>query len=191
MKKHQTTAILMGVLFFSAACGNNHQAREEALEQRIARLEQERYVPGFGEFMNAIQLHHAKLWFAGQQGNWPLAAYETDEMEEVLANLKKNVKDRPEIRQLPMKRSTRLLVTAAALAGLYSGSLASRAFADDTAGTPAAKDDQKDKSSCKGTESCKAKDSCKGKESCKAKDAKDSKDKNSCNGKDGCSSKHA
>lgn len=102
MKKHQTTAILMGVLFFSAACGNNHQAREEALEQRIARLEQERYVPGFGEFMNAIQLHHAKLWFAGQQGNWPLAAYETDEMEEVLANLKKNVKDRPEIRQLPM-----------------------------------------------------------------------------------------
>jgi hypothetical protein len=106
--------------------------------------------------------------------------------------------------QLPMKRSTRLLVTAAALAGLYSGSLASRAFADDTAGTPAAKDDQKDKSSCKGKESCKAKDSCKGKEGCHAKDAKDSckgkesckakdscKAKESCKGKDGCSSKGA
>jgi len=40
------------------------------------------YVPGLGELMGAIQLRHAKLWFAGQAGNWPLAAYELDELKE-------------------------------------------------------------------------------------------------------------
>lgn len=38
--------------------------------------------PGLGEIMSATQMRHAKLWFAGQAGNWPLAAYEVDELEE-------------------------------------------------------------------------------------------------------------
>lgn len=42
------------------------------------------YVPGLGEFMGAIQVHHAKLWFAGKAANWPLAAYELDELKETL-----------------------------------------------------------------------------------------------------------
>ena len=32
--------------------------------------------------MGLNQMRHAKLWFAGQAGNWPLAAYEIDEMRE-------------------------------------------------------------------------------------------------------------
>ncbi len=40
------------------------------------------YTPGLGEIMTAIQLRHAKLWFAGQAGNWQLAAYEVDELRE-------------------------------------------------------------------------------------------------------------
>ena len=40
------------------------------------------YVPGLGEFMTATQMRHPKLWFAGQSGNWPLAAYELDEIKE-------------------------------------------------------------------------------------------------------------
>ena len=40
------------------------------------------YVPGLGELMSANQMRHAKLWFAGQAGNWPLAAYELDELRE-------------------------------------------------------------------------------------------------------------
>jgi hypothetical protein len=40
------------------------------------------YVPGLGELMGANQMRHAKLWFAGQAGNWPLAAYELDELKE-------------------------------------------------------------------------------------------------------------
>jgi hypothetical protein len=42
------------------------------------------YVPGFGEFMSATQVRHAKLWFAGEAENWDLAAYEVDEIREGL-----------------------------------------------------------------------------------------------------------
>lgn len=79
-----------------------------------------------------------------------------------------------------MKKSTRLLLTAAAISGLYVGSFASKALADDTAGKPAAKQDSKDKASCKGKDGCNGKDSCKGKHDCKGK--------NSCKGQGGCAS---
>ena len=42
------------------------------------------YKPGLGEFMTATQLRHAKLWFAGKDNNWDLAAYEIDEIKEGL-----------------------------------------------------------------------------------------------------------
>jgi hypothetical protein len=42
------------------------------------------FEPGLGEFMTATQLRHAKLWFAGKQNNWDLAAYEIDEIKEGL-----------------------------------------------------------------------------------------------------------
>jgi hypothetical protein len=40
------------------------------------------YVPGLGEIMSATQMRHTKLWFAGKARNWPLAAYELDELKE-------------------------------------------------------------------------------------------------------------
>jgi len=40
------------------------------------------YEPGLGEIMSLQQMRHAKLWYAGQAQNWPLAAYELDEMRE-------------------------------------------------------------------------------------------------------------
>jgi hypothetical protein len=40
------------------------------------------YEPGFGELMTLIQTRHAKLWFAGEAENWPLASYELDELKE-------------------------------------------------------------------------------------------------------------
>jgi hypothetical protein len=90
-----------------------------------------------------------------------------------------------------MNKSTRLLITAAAVAGLYAGSLASRSLAaEDKAGsTDTSKQAPKDKSSCNGKDGCKAaKDSCKAaKDSCKAKES--CKAKSSCNSKDGCSAK--
>lgn len=40
------------------------------------------FVPGLGEIMTLTQMRHSKLWFAGEAGNWPLAAYELDELHE-------------------------------------------------------------------------------------------------------------
>jgi hypothetical protein len=39
-------------------------------------------VPGLGELMSLQQMRHAKLWLAGQAGNWELAAYEIKELSE-------------------------------------------------------------------------------------------------------------
>lgn len=47
------------------------------------------YTPGLGEFMSAIQVRHAKLWFAGKGKNWPLAAYELDELKEAFEDVAK------------------------------------------------------------------------------------------------------
>lgn len=89
-----------------------------------------------------------------------------------------------------MNKSTRLVITAAALAGLYAGSLASSAQAEEKAGS-AAQQESKDKSSCGGKEGCGAKEkdkaSCSGKEGCGAK--KDGKEKATCSAKGGCSAK--
>jgi hypothetical protein len=40
------------------------------------------YTPGLGEIMTLTQMRHAKLWLAGDAGNWPLASYELDELKE-------------------------------------------------------------------------------------------------------------
>lgn len=42
----------------------------------------EAYTPGLGEIMTLQQMRHAKLWFAGQAGNWDLASYEIKELGE-------------------------------------------------------------------------------------------------------------
>jgi hypothetical protein len=47
-----------------------------------AQPAKEPFEPGLGEFMTATQLRHAKLWFAGKNNNWDLAAYEIDEIKE-------------------------------------------------------------------------------------------------------------
>ncbi len=46
-------------------------------------------LPGLGEIMSIAQLRHIKLWYAGKAGNWALADYELDRMQE---NLNKAVR---------------------------------------------------------------------------------------------------
>jgi hypothetical protein len=83
-----------------------------------------------------------------------------------------------------MNKSTRLLITAAAMAGLYTGALAVRTYAaDDSAGTPASKDAKEDP---KAKHDCKGKNACKGFGGCKTSD-QGCKGKNTCAGKGGCS----
>jgi hypothetical protein len=78
-----------------------------------------------------------------------------------------------------MTKSTRFIVTAAALAGLYAGSMATRAYAQDKAGSG----DQTSKDA--GKHDCKGQNSCKGQGGCKAGD-NGCKGQNSCKGKGGC-----
>lgn len=59
----------------------------------------EPYIPGFGEFMSATQVRHAKLWFAGDAENWDLAAYELDEIKEGLEDA---VKLHPSHKEIPV-----------------------------------------------------------------------------------------
>jgi hypothetical protein len=90
-----------------------------------------------------------------------------------------------------MNKSTRLLITAAAVAGLYAGSLATKAFAaDEKAGQSAPKDDGKSKKAACGAHGCKGQNGCAGKGGCKTGD-NGCAAKNSCTGKGGCEVKAA
>jgi Spy/CpxP family protein refolding chaperone len=51
------------------------------------------FTPGLVEFMMTVQSHHAKLWLAGNAGNWELADYQADELKELLEDIAKRVPD--------------------------------------------------------------------------------------------------
>jgi hypothetical protein len=72
------------------------QARIDSLQKELTEI----YKPGFGEFMSSIQVHHAKLWFAGINENWELAGFEIHEIEEALEDLQKFCTDRPEAKEI-------------------------------------------------------------------------------------------
>jgi len=103
-----------------------------------------------------------------------------------------------------MTKSTKTLLACAAIAGLYSGSLAVKSYGAPHvgAGTKLQQLADKDKSSCSGKDGCNAKEGdkssckgvhdCKGKNDCKAQGGCKSSDngckgQNSCKGKGGCS----
>lgn len=86
------------------AC-NRSADHSKQLEARIDSLQQkleDTYKPGFGEFMSGIQVHHAKLWFAGINNNWELADFEIHEIMEVVDAIKKYQPERVESRSVPM-----------------------------------------------------------------------------------------
>jgi hypothetical protein len=68
----------------ASACGRAplEQPRAAAATPAPVPTAAPAYVPGLGELMAFQQMRHAKLWLAGKAGNWPLAAYEADELEE-------------------------------------------------------------------------------------------------------------
>ncbi|MEP7278904.1 MAG: hypothetical protein ABI813_09700 [Bacteroidota bacterium] len=87
------------LLFSCSNKGNDTaalQQRRDSVEQQPAKI----YKPGLGEFMSSIQVHHAKLWFAGTNQNWQLAEFEMGEIGEALDNITLYCADRPEIKTL-------------------------------------------------------------------------------------------
>ncbi|MBP8033881.1 MAG: hypothetical protein KAZ71_04735 [Bacteroidia bacterium] len=83
-----------------------HQSENTGqLKLQIKQLEQkleESYRPGFGEFMSGIQVHHNKLYFAGQNQNWKLADFEIQEIKESLNDISEYCKDREESKSIGM-----------------------------------------------------------------------------------------
>jgi len=79
---------------FCASCSSPDAGRLAALESRVSEVEKQptaaaaasraSFAPGLGEIMGLNQIRHDKLWFAGENANWTLAAYELDELQEGL-----------------------------------------------------------------------------------------------------------
>jgi hypothetical protein len=92
------------IILIFAACSNHKDSTQILQNQRdsLQHKLDDSYKPGFGEFMTSIQMHHAKLWFAGQNKNWKLADFEVHEIEEALDNIRKFNNDRIEAKSINM-----------------------------------------------------------------------------------------
>jgi hypothetical protein len=93
---------LTAVILFSAALFGgcvNHTEEVRSLQQRIDSLQarlNNAYKPGMGELMSNIQLHHSKLWFAGENQNWPLAEYNESLIQSAFKKIQLYHGDKPE-----------------------------------------------------------------------------------------------
>ncbi|MEO6347519.1 MAG: hypothetical protein ABIO60_06375 [Aquaticitalea sp.] len=98
-------SLLVGSICMLFSCQTKVDDRSKELQNQIDGLKSElsiTYKPGFGEFMGNIQEHHAKLWFAGENGNWKLADFEINEIKENLEAIQKYETDRAESVMIPM-----------------------------------------------------------------------------------------
>ena len=95
--------LLFSVITLSSCTNSDNKTK--LLEARVDSLQKKlnnSYVPGFGEIMSGVQVHHAKLWFAGKNQNWALSKYEIDEIKESLENIQKFEIEREESKLVPM-----------------------------------------------------------------------------------------
>ena len=81
--------ILLSLLILGSCCqqtGNTQkmQTQIDSLQNKLTHT----YRPGFGEFMLGIQIHHAKIWYAGNAQNWPLVQFELNEIKESLDGIR-------------------------------------------------------------------------------------------------------
>ena len=87
--------LLLGVLLLFGCSRKASDANTQLLQSRIDSLQnhletvKENYKPELGEMMMRIQMHHGKLWFAGQNENWKLAQYEMHEITEMFDKIEK------------------------------------------------------------------------------------------------------
>jgi hypothetical protein len=100
LKKGIGSLFIVVLVITLAACTNSNttilQAKVDSLNKQVAQA----YKPGLGEFMSGIQVHHAKLYFAGKNQNWKLADFEMGEIKEAVDDIKKYCTDRPEVKSL-------------------------------------------------------------------------------------------
>lgn len=94
--------LLLPVLSCTQQAGNSkaYTIAIDSLQRQVNDIK-ENYRPGLGEIMIDIQMHHGKLWFAGKNNNWKLAAYEIGELKEMFTAAGKLETDRPEVKDIP------------------------------------------------------------------------------------------
>jgi hypothetical protein len=95
--------ILLSFATLVVSCGQANDNDTAKLQQQVDSLQKQlngAYRPGLGEFMMGVQEHHAKLWFAGINQNWPLADFEVHEISETVDDIKKYCTDRPEVKSI-------------------------------------------------------------------------------------------
>ena len=97
-----TLALSAVLIAFFESCGTNDSAAMQAKIDSLSKQVNQSYRPGLGEFMMGIQVHHAKIWFAGKNQNWDLANFEVGEIKETLNDVKQYCTDRPEVKSLPI-----------------------------------------------------------------------------------------
>jgi hypothetical protein len=68
------------------------QSQIDSLQKKLENS----YKPGVGDIMIGIQMHHAKLWYAGTNGNWKLAKFQIHEIEEAIEDIQNFHPDTPE-----------------------------------------------------------------------------------------------
>lgn len=100
MQKILITLLTLSMLSCGQKSDNSQylQTQIDSLENKLSQT----YKPGFGEFMGNIQIHHAKLWFAGENQNWQLADFEMNEIKENLDGIQKYCSDRTETKSIGM-----------------------------------------------------------------------------------------
>lgn len=98
----QPIYIIIVVLALSCNQQNDKMKKIQATIDSLQKQLSQTYKPGFGEFMSSIQMHHAKLWFAGINNNWDLADFEIHEIEESLEDIEQFNSDRPESKNIKM-----------------------------------------------------------------------------------------
>jgi hypothetical protein len=99
-----TLSVFLLSFLILESCGDNDlklQKKAAQLQMQIDSAKTD-LTPGLGEFMNTVQLHHAKLWFAGTNKNWKLANYEIGELRETFEQAKKVETTRPEVKSIPI-----------------------------------------------------------------------------------------
>jgi hypothetical protein len=87
-----TRSIIATLLFALAAAADDARAQS-------ADASKGPYAPGLADIMIMTQIRHAKLWLAGDVGNWDLADYEIDELKEGLEDV---VKYFPKYKDIPV-----------------------------------------------------------------------------------------
>lgn len=76
---------ILAITLVSCQPNNELEDRVDELTKKIESLEtakENKFKPGLGTLMNAIQIHHLKLWKSATNENWELANFELHELEE-------------------------------------------------------------------------------------------------------------